>query len=68
MEGTQLRGAAGNDILTGGKYNDFIIGNQGDDVLIGGAGADQFRFFGNEIEGTSDSDRILDLDFAEGDI
>ncbi len=66
-DGTQLRGGAGNDILTGGRGNDFLIGNQGDDLMIGGAGADQFRFMGNEIEGKSDSDRIFDFDFAEGD-
>jgi Ca2+-binding RTX toxin-like protein len=44
--------------------------------LFGGDGADQFRFFGGssndrtasrEIEGSSDTDFIRDLDFVEGD-
>lgn len=29
--------------------------------------ADQFRFFGDQIEGSSDTDRIFDLNFNEGD-
>ena len=66
-DGTQLRGNAGNDLLTGGRFADFLIGNAGDDVLVGGEGGDQFRFFGDEIEGSSDTDRVYDLDFAEGD-
>jgi hypothetical protein len=34
---------------------------------VGRQGADQFRFFGNEIDGPSDRDRIFDLTFGEGD-
>jgi Ca2+-binding RTX toxin-like protein len=60
-------GNRGDDLLVGGAYDDVLVGNFGDDVLVGGAGADQFRFFGNEIDGALDVDRIFDLNFAEGD-
>jgi hypothetical protein len=36
--------------------------------MFGGAGADEFRFFGTEIAGASDRDRLYDLDFGEGDL
>lgn len=65
--GTLLSGGAGDDILRGGKYDDFLVGGSGNDQMWGGAGADQFRFFANTIEGGSDTDRIYDLKFAEGD-
>ncbi|WP_448500989.1 calcium-binding protein [Sphingomonas sp.] len=65
--GSMVRAGAGNDVIRGGKGDDIIIGGPGDDILWGGSGADQFRFFGNEIEGTSDTDRIIDLTFSEGD-
>lgn len=65
--GTNLSGYGGDDKLFGGKHGDLLIGGAGDDVLTGGAGADQFRFFGNEIAGRSDTDRIQDLNFGEGD-
>jgi Ca2+-binding RTX toxin-like protein len=60
-------GNAGDDVLIGGNFADLLIGGLGDDRLTGGGGADQFRFFGNQIDGASDTDRILDLNFAEGD-
>jgi Ca2+-binding RTX toxin-like protein len=66
-DGTHMDGKAGNDRLEGGRYDDRLVGNFGDDVLIGGGGADQFRFFGNQIEGRSDTDQVLDLNFGEGD-
>jgi Ca2+-binding RTX toxin-like protein len=65
--GTLLNGGAGDDRLTGGKHADFLIGGAGNDILTGGAGADQFRFFGTQIDGKSDLDRIEDLNFAQGD-
>ena len=65
--GTSLNGGAGDDRLTGGKHADFLIGGAGNDILIGGAGADQFRFFGHQIEGRSDLDRVMDLNFTQGD-
>jgi Ca2+-binding RTX toxin-like protein len=66
-DGTMIRGGAGNDTLRGGNHDDILVGGKGDDWLWGGAGADQFRFFGNEIDGASDRDRIFDLKFGEGD-
>lgn len=57
----------GNDVLRGGKYGDILIGGAGDDQLWGGGGGDQFRFYGNNIEGSSDQDRIYDLNFEQGD-
>jgi Ca2+-binding RTX toxin-like protein len=66
-DGTMIRGGAGNDTLRGGKHDDILVGGRGDDLLFGGLGADQFRFFGTEIDGLSDRDRIFDLTFSEGD-
>jgi Ca2+-binding RTX toxin-like protein len=68
QDGTILNAGAGNDILRGGRYNDILTGGSGDDKMFGGDGADQFRFFGDQIEGASDSDDVYDLDFAEGDL
>lgn len=67
-DGTMLRGGAGDDILRGGRFNDILVGGSGDDWMFGGVGADQFRFFGNELTGASDRDRIFDLTFGEGDV
>jgi Ca2+-binding RTX toxin-like protein len=67
-DGTMIRGGAGDDILRGSRYNDILIGGSGDDQMFGGVGADQFRFFGNELTGASDRDRIYDLTFGEGDV
>lgn len=67
-DGSILSGGDGNDILRGGKYDDVLIGGSGNDQMFGGAGADQFRFFGNDIEGGSDTDFLRDLNFDEGDI
>ena len=64
---SQLVGGGGNDILRGGKGDDILVGGSGDDKLYGGAGADQFRFFGNQIDGASDTDAIYDLNFGYGD-
>jgi Ca2+-binding RTX toxin-like protein len=66
-DGSTIMGNAGDDVLIGGNFADLLIGGLGDDRLTGGGGADQFRFFGNQIDGASDTDRILDLNFAEGD-
>lgn len=66
--GSMLAGNGGNDVLRGGKSDDILIGGAGDDKLYGGDGADQFRFFGDKIEGASDKDAIYDLDFGEGDV
>ncbi len=66
-DGSYLFARAGDDILRGGRYDDVLTGGAGDDLLFGGAGADQFRFFGNDIGGSSDLDKIFDLNFSEGD-
>jgi len=66
-DGSYLQAGEGNDTLRGGRYDDILDGGSGDDQYFGGAGADQFRFFGNQIEGTSDTDRVYDLNFDEGD-
>jgi Ca2+-binding RTX toxin-like protein len=66
-DGSNMQAGAGNDILRGGSANDWILGGAGDDQMSGGGGADQFRFYGNQIEGTSDTDRIYDLSFQDGD-
>jgi Ca2+-binding RTX toxin-like protein len=67
VDGTILFGGAGNDILRGGRYGDILTGGSGDDQLFGGASGDQFRFFGDQIEGASDSDDVYDLNFGAGD-
>lgn len=67
VDGTIYNGGAGNDTLRGGKYDDILSGGAGNDTYFGGDGADQFRFFGDQIEGTSDLDKVFDLDFSEGD-
>jgi Ca2+-binding RTX toxin-like protein len=67
VTGSQIRGGDGNDVLRGGKADDILIGGAGDDSLYGGGGADQFRFFGDQIGGASDTDRLYDLNFGEGD-
>jgi len=66
---TRLAGGAGDDVLRGGKGNDILIGGAGDDIMSGGAGADQFRFIASlyEGDGGADTDRIVDLNFSEGD-
>jgi Ca2+-binding RTX toxin-like protein len=66
-DGSNIQAGAGNDILRGGRFDDWLTGGAGDDVMSGGGGADQFRFFGTQIEGTSDLDRIFDLNFGQGD-
>ena len=75
-DGSNLQSGFGDDILRGGRFDDWLTGGAGNDQLFGGDGADQFRFFGGssndrtasrEIEGSSDTDFIRDLDFVEGD-
>lgn len=65
--GTVLQTGDGNDTLRGGRYDDVLDGGAGDDQYFGGGGADQFRFFGTKIEGSSDTDRVFDLNFDDGD-
>ncbi len=65
--GTMLNGLAGDDVLRGGRFDDLLTGGAGNDLLYGGGGADQFRFYGNQISGATDLDKIFDLNFSEGD-
>ena len=60
-----LSGAGGDDILNGMNGDDLLIGGVGADRMTGGAGADRFQFGAGEM---ANNDRILDLNFAEGDI
>lgn len=63
-----IRAGDGNDVLRGGKGDDRLVGGQGSDIMSGGRGADQFYFKASDvIVGTTDTDRIVDLTFAEGD-
>lgn len=56
----------GNDVVNGSEGHDVIIGGVGNDMLSGGAGADTFVFRASDITG-KESDRIFDLNFADGD-
>ena len=45
VQGKNLRGGNGNDVLTGGAGNDTLDGRAGKDVLNGGAGNDTLNFY-----------------------
>ena len=62
-----LDGGAGSDFLIGGIGEDWLIGGLGNDLLTGGGGADQFRFHGRDVVGST-TDTITDLKFEEGDL
>ncbi|WP_462119127.1 calcium-binding protein [Methylorubrum extorquens] len=66
-DGSHINTGAGDDILRGGVYDDLIVGGSGNDQYWGGGGGDEFRFFGTQIEGSSDTDKVYDLNFKEGD-
>lgn len=69
-KGSVINGLAGDDILRGGKGDDIITGGKGNDLMYGGSGADQFRFFASDTAGStasSETDKIFDLNFKEGD-
>jgi Ca2+-binding RTX toxin-like protein len=59
-----IRGGAGNDVLTGGAGDDSIAGGKGNDTLKGGAGADLFVF---SDSGSAHFDTILDYSAGQGD-
>ncbi|WP_334407672.1 Ig-like domain-containing protein [Bradyrhizobium sp. AZCC 2289] len=63
---TYFTAEAGDDILHGGPGNDWLNAGPGNDQIWGGAGADLFLIYGSDV-GKSDTDRINDLNFAEGD-
>ena len=63
-----IRAGEGNDVLKGGKGDDRLVGGAGDDIMSGGKGADQFYFNSADVgAGQSDTDRIVDLTFSDGD-
>ena len=57
-----LDGGKGSDVLDGGGGNDFVAGGGGNDTLVGGQGADTFIFRQDEIQGSTDTDTIIDWD------
>jgi len=68
-----LIGGAGADILNGDAGDDRLAGGDGADRLTGGTGADTFAFTPADVHlttlgGKADTDRILDLSFADGDV
>ncbi len=68
-----LVGGGGGDVLAGGNGDDILNGGDGADQLTGGTGADRFVFTQANVHlttlgGKADIDRILDLNFAEGDV
>lgn len=63
--GNTLEGWAGDDTLYGMGGDDLLTGGAGMDRMYGGGGADTFYF---ESAANMASDRIFDLNFAQGDI
>jgi Ca2+-binding RTX toxin-like protein len=63
-----LDGGAGADTLSGLGGADRLIGGAGADNLTGGLGADTFAFSSADIGAKVETDRILDLVFADGDV
>lgn len=66
-DGSNMQGLGGDDSLRGGVYNDSLDGGAGNDALFGGLGADIFKIDISDIVDGADTDKILDLNFAEGD-
>lgn len=63
-----LTGGAGTDTIRGGDGNDLILGGVTNDLLHGEAGYDTFAFFDESVNlPTLETDRIYDLDMANGD-
>ena len=67
----ELRGDGGHDTLLGGDGDDRLYGRRGNDVLDGGAGNDRLSgstWADTFVFGTGyGTDRILDMNVAEGD-
>lgn len=66
ISGAVLRAGGGDALLIGGDGDDRLRAGTGDDILFGGAGADQFVFDLRNGKGAGEN-RVLDLDFSEGD-
>ena len=63
----RLYGLTGNDSLEGLDGDDLLVGGVGDDWHRGGTGADTFAFARTDIAAIDGSDRIVDVNFGEGD-
>ena len=67
----RVHGVDGNDILYGDDGDDIVTGNVGVDTMWGGKGRDQFRYWGDAVQGyhsgvgAGKRDKIKD--FAAGD-
>lgn len=67
----RVHGVDGNDTLYGDDGDDIVTGNVGVDTMWGGKGRDQFRYWGDAVQGyhsgvgAGKRDRIMD--FAAGD-
>jgi Ca2+-binding RTX toxin-like protein len=57
-----------NNVLTGNDGDNILAGGAGSDTLTGGLGADTFLFTNADIGARLATDRILDLNFADGDV
>ncbi len=65
---TDAYGNALNNILIGNSGDNLLRGLAGNDTVTGGGGGDTFLFASEDIGVGLFVDRILDLDFAQGDI
>ena len=63
-----LSGGGGADVLSGLGGDDRLAGGAGSDSLTGGTGADVFVFGAADIGSKPETDKILDLLFADGDV
>jgi Ca2+-binding RTX toxin-like protein len=59
-----LNGNAGRDVLLGNDGDDWLTGGAGNDTMTGGAGADQFSFWGFDLQ---NGDKDIIRDYAAGD-
>lgn len=66
-QGDFMEGGRGADVINSGAGNDVVYGGSGNDMMNGGAGADRFVFKAADLAG-KESDRLFDLNFAEGDV
>ncbi len=57
-----------NNVLIGNDGDNILAGGAGSDTLTGGLGADTFLFTNADIGARLATDRILDLNFADGDV
>jgi Ca2+-binding RTX toxin-like protein len=55
-------GEGGGDRIDGGDHNGTLLGGDGADTLVGGPGADTFIFRQDEVQGSTDTDTIVDWD------